>query len=300
MSRIIIAGANGFLGRYLTRYFHNKGWEVVGLARHEKGLDPHCAFLRWDGKTLGDWVQYLNGADAVINLAGRSVNCRHSGRNKRLIMSSRVDSTKVIGEAIASCEHPPPVWLNASTAAIYQTLKNRPQCEGGKVADHFSAEVAKAWEGAFFGAQVPETVRRVALRTSLVMANEPGTIYSYLLKLAKFFLGGAVAGGKQMVSWIHVEDYCRAVDWLVEHREIRGALNITSLEPVSNAEMMRRFRQAAKRPFGLPAARWMVEIGAFFLNTEPELIVSSLWVEPKRLRQNGFEFLHPELEPWEW
>lgn len=300
MKRVVIAGANGFLGRYLSRHFHAKGWEVVGMARRKKGLDPNCAYIEWDGKTLGDWAQYLNGAHAVINLVGRSVNCRYSRLNMRQIMDSRVKSTEVIGQAIAACEHPPTVWLNASTAAIYKTLKNRAQCEGGKVGESFAAKVGKAWEGAFFGAELPDTIRRVALRTSLVMADEPGTVYRYLLKLAKFFLGGPVAGGKQMMSWIHVQDYCRAVEWLVEHQEIRGALNITSPEPVTNAEMMKRFRKKAKRPFGLPAATWMVEIGAFFLRTETELIVKSLWVEPKRLQQNGFEFLYPELEPWEW
>lgn len=300
MRRIIIAGANGFLGRYLTRHFHGKGWEVIGIARRQKGLDPHCTFVAWDGKTLGDWAQYLNGADVVVNMAGRSVNCRYTKRNKRQIIDSRVDSTKVIGEAIAACEHPPAVWFNASTAAIYKTLKDRPQHEGGQTGEGFSVEVAKAWEEAFFGSKVPETVRKVALRTSLVMANEPGTVYHYLLRLAKLFLGGPVAGGKQMVSWIHVEDYCRAVEWIVEQYQIRGGLNITSPEPVTNAEMMQRFRKLAKRPFGLPAAKWMAEIGAFFLRTETELVVKSLWVIPKRLQQNGFEFLHPEMEPWEW
>ena len=300
MSKIIIAGANGFLGRYLTRHFHAKGWEVVGMARREKGLDPNCRYVNWDGKTLGDWAGGFEGTNAIINLAGRSINCRHTKRNKRQIMDSRVDSTKVIGQAIAACENPPDVWLNASTAAIYRTLKKGPQSEGGQLDEGLAVEVAKAWEGAFFGAEVSEKVRRVALRTSLVMAKEPGTVYFYLLKLAKLFLGGPVGGGKQMVSWIHVEDYCRAVEWLVDHPEIRGGLNITSPEPVTNAEMMLRFRKLAKRPFGLPAAGWMAEIGAFFLRTETNLILKSQWVVPKRLEQNGFEFHYPEMEPWEW
>jgi len=300
MRKIIIAGANGFLGRYLTRHFHAKGWEVVGMARREKGLDPNCRYVHWDGKTLGDWAGEFDGAEAVINLAGRSVNCRHTKRNKRQIMDSRVDSTKVIGAAIAACEHPPGVWLNASTAAIYRTLKKGPQGEGGQLDEGHAVEVVKAWEGAFFGAEVPGGVRKVALRTSLVMAKEPGTVYAYLLKLAKLFLGGPAGGGKQMVSWIHIEDYCRAVEFLLESPQIRGGINITAPEPLTNKEMMRRFRKLAKRPFGFPAAVWMTEIGAFFLSTETDLILKSQWVVPKRLEQNGFEFHYPEMEPWEW
>ena len=300
MSKIVIAGANGFLGRYLSRYFHAKGWEVVGLARRQQGLDPHCRFVAWDGKTLGEWADEINGAEVLVNMAGRSVNCRYTKRNKSQIMDSRIESTHVLGEAVAKCGTPPGVWLNASTMAIYAQLKNRPQCEGGESADDFSASVGKAWEGAFFAAPTPGEVRKIALRTSLVMGKEPGTVYSYLLKLSKLFLGGAVGGGKQMVSWIHVDDYCRVVDWLVEHREIRGAINITAPEPLTNAEMMRGFRRLANRPFGLPAAGWMVQIGAFFLRTEAELILKSRWVIPKRLQQNGFEFTYPVMRPWEW
>jgi uncharacterized protein (TIGR01777 family) len=300
MRKLVIAGANGFLGRYLSRHFHSLGWEVVGLARRQQGLDANCRYVNWDGKSLGDWAAEINGADVLVNLAGRSVNCRYSKRNKRQIINSRVESTSILGEAIAACENPPAHWINASTLAVYADLKDKPQCEGGKVGEGFSVEVAKAWEGAFFKAQVPDKVRRVALRISLVMAKEPGTVYSYLLKLSKMFLGGPVGGGKQMVSWIHVDDFCRAVEWLIEHPEIRGAINITSPEPLTNKEMMRRFRKLAKRPFGLPAAVWMVQIGAFFLRTEAELVLKNRWVIPKRLQQNGFEFSRPELEPWEW
>ena len=300
MRKIIIAGANGFIGRYLTRYFHARNWDVVGLARRPDGLDPHCRHVLWDGKTMGAWANELNGAVAVVNLAGRSINCRHNKKNKKQILDSRVESTSILGQAIASSPYQPQVWLNASTASVYSDAETSPQGEGTKLGEGFFVDVAKAWEGAFMSAKVAVDVRRIALRTSLVMANEPATVFDYLLKLSKLFLGGPVGGGKQMVSWIHVEDYCRAVEWLIEHHDIRGVINITAPDPLTNAEMMKRFRQLARRPFGLPAAGWMAKIGAFFMGTEPDLILKGNWVVPRRLLQNGFVFQYPELEPTKW
>ncbi|MGB1874031.1 MAG: TIGR01777 family oxidoreductase [Akkermansiaceae bacterium] len=300
MRRLVIAGANGFLGRHLTRYFHKNGWEVVGLARREEGLDAGCRYVHWDGKTMGPWASELNGADAVINLAGRSINCRHNKRNKREIINSRVESTTVLGQAIGSCPNPPSVWLNASSAAVYADAEKNPQGEGAKLGEGFFVDVAKEWEKAFMTARVREEVRRIALRTSLVMADEDGTVFDYLLKLSKLLLGGAAGGGKQMVSWVHVDDYCRAVEWLTEHQDIRGVINITAPDPLSNEKMMQRFRALTKRPFGLPASGWMVKLGALVLGTEAELILKSNWVLPRRLLQNGFVFKYPEFEPEKW
>ena len=183
MKKLIIAGANGFIGRHLTRHFCREGWEVVGLARRKKGLDPNCRHVLWDGKSIGDWASELNGATAVVNLAGRSINCRHNKKNKQEIIDSRVQSTTILGEAIAACSHPPGVWLNASTASIYADAENKPQGEGMKMGEGFFVDVAKAWEGAIMTARVSEGVRRVALRTSLVMAKERGTVFDYLFKL---------------------------------------------------------------------------------------------------------------------
>lgn len=300
MRRLVIAGANGFLGRYLTRHFHSNGWEVVGLARREKGLDAGCRHVFWDGKTMGPWASELNGADAVINLAGRSINCRHNKRNKIEIINSRVESTTVLGQAIGSCPNPPSVWLNASSAAVYADADKNPQGEGAKLGEGFFVDVSKEWEKAFMTARVPEEVRRIALRTSLVMADEDGTVFDYLLKLSKLFLGGSAGGGKQMVSWVHVDDYCRAVEWLTDHHDIRGVINITAPDPLTNEKMMQRFRILAKRPFGLPASGWMVKLGALILGTEAELILKSNWVLPRRLLQNGFVFKYPEFEPDKW
>lgn len=296
----MIAGANGFLGRYITRYFHAKGWEVVGLARRTDGMDERCRYVHWDGRTLGDWSEEMEGCDVLINMAGRSVNCRYNDENKRQIMDSRVESTRVLGQAITACQNPPELWMNASTAALYKDAETQPKDETGEIGEGFSVEVAKAWEAEFYGVKVPGKVRKVALRTSLVMAKEPGTVYDYLLKLSKLFLGGSVGGGKQMVSWIYIEDYCRALEWLIEHDEISGAINMTAPDPITNGEMMRRFRKLAKRPFGLPATAWMAEIGAFLLRTETELILKSRWVLPTRLLANGFVFKHPEMKPEDW
>ncbi len=300
MKKLIIAGANGFLGRHITRHFHSMGWEVVGLVRSKNGLDANCSPVLWDGKTMGAWSAELDGATALINLAGRSINCRHNKKNRRQIMESRVNSTAILGEALALCSHPPEVWLNASTASVYADAEKTPQGEGMKLGQGFFVDVAKGWEGAMMTATVSENVRRIALRTSLVMANEKGTVYDYLLKLSQLFLGGAVGGGKQMVSWVHVEDYCRAVEWLVEHDDIRGVINVTAPDALTNADMMKRFQKLAMRPFGLPATSWMAKLGALVLRTEPSLILKSNWVVPRRLLQNGFVFRHPEMRPEEW
>lgn len=300
MKKLLLAGANGFLARYLTRYFADHGWVVVGLARHSNGMDPQCRYVHWDGKWLGDWLSEVDGCDVLINLTGRTVNCRYNVENKRQIIDSRVDSTRVLGKAINACAHPPSLWLNASTATIYRDSLDRAQDETGEAGEGFSVEVAKAWEDAFFSAVVPETVRKVALRTSMVLADEPGTVYRYLYNLAKYGLGGKIGDGKQMVSWIHIDDVCRITDWLIAHEHIEGAINMTAPEPLSNAEVMRRFRKFVGMPIGLPATRWMAEIGAFFLRTETELILKSRWVVPTRLLENGYVFKYPELALETW
>jgi len=300
MKKLLIAGANGFMARYLTRYFHSKGWNVVGLARHEQGMDKNCRYVNWDGENLGDWAKEIDSCDVVLNLAGRSVNCRYNDANKAEITNSRVNSTRVLGEATAVCDNPPELWMNASTATIYRHAEDFPQSEEGEIGEGFSVGVAKAWESAFYESKVPGKVRKVALRTAMVFADEPGTVYRYLYNLAKFGLGGKVASGNQMVSWVHVEDLCRSVEWLIDHDEISGHINIAAPDAISNKELMHRFRKLARIPFGLPATKWMAELGAFFLRTETELILKSRWVVPTRLQENGFVFKYPEMKPQDW
>lgn len=290
---IVIFGANGFLGRYLCRHFARNGKEVVAVCRSREGWSGDGMFLEWDGKTLGPWALALEGAEAVINLAGRSVNCRYTPQNRAEIISSRVDSTKVIGEAIAACKTPPQTWLNASTATWYRHAEDKPQNDWlGEPGEGFSCEVAQAWEDAFFGAEVPAVTRKLALRIGMVLANEDATVYDVLRKLTARGLGGPMGNGRQRISWIHMEDFLRAVDFAINDPFLDGTINVTAPEFPTNREWMRTFREAVGMPLGLPATRWMLEIGARFMKTEPELVLKSRWADPVRLRDAGFR--------WRW
>ena len=292
---IVIAGANGFLGCALARHFANHGHEVVGLVRRPAEQSPYRA-VQWDGVSLGAWTDSLEEADALINLAGRSVNCRYHNRNRAEILNSRMASTEILGQALSRCVRPPRVWVNSSTATIYRHAEDRPQDEAeGELGEGFSVEIAKSWEKAFFGARVPGSVRKLTLRTAIVLGREKGSALDYLLQLARFRLGGRMGSGRQRVSWIHLEDFCRAVEWLIGRPEIDGIVNVVSPCAVTNREFMCGVRAAAGVRFGLPAARWMLELGALALRSETELILKSRWVSPARLTQHGFEFRWPEL-----
>ncbi len=245
----------------------------------------------------------VEGADVVINLAGRSVDCRYTEANRQEIMESRVLSTKVVGESIARSAHPPKLWMNASTATIYRHVFDRPMDEatgelGGTEPDapaawSFSIEVAKRWEQVFFEAQTPAT-RKVALRAAMVMGPGRDGIFSTLLNLVRFGLGGNAASGRQFVSWIHETDFLRALEFLMRRQEIQGCVNVCAPAPLPYQDFMRGFRRAYGIPIGLPAAKWMLELGAFFLRTETELVLKSRRVIPGRLLRAGFEFLFPE------
>ncbi len=289
---MMIAGANGFMGRYLSRYFIVKGWRVYGLARQTKGLADGVEFIKWDGISMEkSWVGLLEEVDVLINLVGRTVNCRYNDENKRQILDSRINSTKLLGKAVASCLNPPRVWMNASTATIYQDSREKAQTESEGVVGHgFSVDIAKTWEGAFMGAEVSDMVRKIILRTTLVMGDEKGTVMDVLEGLAKKYLGGTMGDGGQMVSWIDINDVCRAVDWMIENESASGAYNLAAPHALTNAEMMKRVRKKVGVSFGLPANEWMLEVGAFFMRTETELILKSRWVYPERLIKEGFVF----------
>jgi uncharacterized protein (TIGR01777 family) len=290
---IVIFGANGFLGRYLTRHFTRTGKEVVAIARRREGWSGDGMFLEWDGKTPGPWAHALEGAEAVINLAGRSVNCRYTPPNRAEILDSRVAATRLIGQAIRSCKVPPNNWFNTSTATYYRHAEDRPQDDWlGELGEGFSCETARAWEDAFFQADVPAATRKVALRIGMVLANEPATVYDVWSKLTRRGLGGAMGDGCQRISWIHMEDLLRAIDFLIQDPFLEGAINLTAPEFPTNREWMRIFREVVGMPIGLPATRWMLEIGARLLNTETELVLKSRWAEPLRMRDAGFR--------WRW
>ena len=298
--KIVIPGGTGQVGTVLARAFMADGHEVVVLSRNP-GKAP-WRIVHWDGAAVTAWAAEIDGADAVINLAGRSVDCRYHAENRRLIMESRINSTRAIGQAIANAARPPGVWLQASTATIYAHRYDGPNDEttgilGGSEADapdtwRFSIEVAKAWEQAANEAIVPGT-RKVLLRSAMTMSPDRGGVFDILLGLARWGLGGASGDGRQFVSWIHDRDFIRAVYYLMDHQELDGPVNLASPNPVSNADFMRTLRVAWGIGFGLPAAKWMLEIGAFFLRTETELILKSRRVVPDRLVQSGFVFQFP-------
>jgi uncharacterized protein (TIGR01777 family) len=299
--RIVIAGGSGFLGQTLAEYFGASGWDVFVLTRMANGRPRAAREVLWDGKHLDSWVEELDGADAVINLTGRTVNCRYGTKNRREIMDSRVNSTRVIGEAIATCAKPPRVWVNASTATIYKHTFEEPHGEGGEIGptheaqDAFSIEVARAWEKALLDAITPAT-RKVAMRAAMVLGKGKNSVFPMLRRLARTGLGGQMGTGEQFVSWIHERDFAKAVEWILDHEELVGPINVAAPNPVTNAEMMRIFREAVGAPFGLPAPQWMLKIGAFVLRTEVELMIKSRKVVPKRLLQSGFEFNFPTMK----
>lgn len=299
-SSLILAGGSGFLGQVLAKHFQSLGWEAVVLTRSPVG-NRTAREVRWDAETLGEWARELEGVAAVVNLTGRSVDCRYNARNRRLIMDSRVDSTRVIGQAIARCQEPPRVWLNASSATIYRHTFGPAWDEGGadftptpEVKDEFSLEVIHAWERALNEAVTPRT-RKVAIRTTMVLGQARNSVFPVLRRLARLGLGGRMGSGEQFVSWLHETDFLRAVEFLIAHEELSGPINLAAPNPVPNHELMRAFRELVGVPVGLPATAWMLEVGAFFLRTETELILKSRRVVPGRLLQAGFEFRFPEL-----
>ncbi|MEB8339529.1 epimerase [Streptomyces endophyticus] len=295
--KIVLPGGTGQVGGVLRRALTAAGHEVVVLTRHP----VRDGEVQWDGRTLGPWTEAVDGSDVVINLAGRSVSCRYTDENLRAMMDSRVDSARVVGQAIAAARKPPRVWLQMSTATIYAHRFDAPNDEatggiGGAepgVPDYwaYSVEIAKNWEREQERAATPQT-RKVALRSAMVMSPDRGGVFDYLLWLARLGLGGPVAGGAQYVSWIHDRDFVRAVEFLIGRDDISGAVNLAAPGPLPQREFMRALRAAWGMPVGLPATRWMAEVGALALRSDTELLLKSRRVVPGRLRDAGFTFDH--------
>ena len=299
--KVIIPGGSGQVGTVLARASHERGDEVVVFSRTQTNAPP-WRVVQWDGETLGDWASEFEGADAVINLAGQSVNCRYTAENRRIIIDSRVKSTRVVGQAIAQSDHPPRVWLQASTATLYAHRYDAPNDEatgiiGGSEPNapdtwRFSIDVVKKWERELNAAATPNT-RKVLMRSAVVMAPDRGGSFDLLLRLVRFGLGGSAGDGKQYVSWIHDQDFVRAADWLIQRDELEGAVNLAAPNPLPNAEFMKTLRRAWGMPFGLPATEWMLELGAWALRSETELILKSRRAIPTRLLDSGFTFEFP-------
>ncbi|PWN72232.1 TIGR01777 family protein [Chryseobacterium phosphatilyticum] len=283
--KIIIAGGTGFLGENLEKYFTEKGNKVDILTRRPKRKNE----IYWNAKTTGEWNSILENSDVLINLTGKSVDCRYHDKNKQEIYSSRIDSTRVLQEAIDACHDKPKIWLNASSATIYvHSEKHLNTEENGIIGDDFSMNICKSWEEEFFKIK-NENVRKVALRTSIVLGNNGGA-FPKLKMITRVGLGGKQGKGNQMVSWVHIDDFCRAVEWIINHKDISGAINITAPEPVSNEIMMRKLRKQFNVSFGLDAPVWQLEIASIFLKTETELLLKSRNVYPQKLLKNGFQF----------
>jgi len=299
--RIVLPGGSGQVGTILARYFHAQGHDVVVLAR--MATPAPWRVVNWDGATLGNWTSELEHADVLINLAGRSVDCRYTPANRRAIKESRIQTTHLLGQAIGHSVHPPRLWMNASTATIYRHALDRPMDEqtgeiGGNELNapakwRFSIDVATGWERAFFDALTPKT-RKIALRSAMIMSPDRGGVFDTLLRLVRFGLGGTTASGMQFVSWIHDADFLRSIAYLIDRNEIDGPVNIASPNPIPNREFMKALRQAWGTRIGLPAASWMLEIGTIFLRTESELVLKSRRVIPGRLLEAGFRVQFPE------
>lgn len=306
----MIAGASGFIGRYLAEHYRAQGATVLLIGR--SGADA-----RW-----GDPIairRAVTGAAAVINLAGRSVNCRYTDANRAEIVRSRLETTRELREAIAASAAPPPVWFNASTATIYRHADDRPMTEeGGELGTGFSVDVAKAWERVFFEGELPGT-RRVALRMTIVLGD--GSALVPLVALTRFGLGGPqrdgrwfataarrnagtfhefhdrARAGRQKFSWVHIRDVLGAIEFLRAHPELDGPVNIAAPEPSDNRTLMATLRRVLRVRIGMPAYRWMLELGSAAIRTETELVLKSRWVLPQRLLDAGYDFAFPDLEP---
>lgn len=303
--KVILAGGSGQIGRALAQTYRNRDWEVVTLGRRPNlaGLCQGESYHVWDGATLGDWQKELDGANWVINLAGRTVNCRYTPENMRQMMNSRVNSARVIGQAIAACSSPPSIWLQMSTATIYAHRLDTPNDEqdgiiGGQEPDvpaywAQSVEIAKAWEQALQESQTPKT-RKVALRAAMVMDHRADGIFDTLHQIVRRRLGGPIGGGQQYVSWIHQDDFTRALDFIEQDPNLDGPVNLCSPNPLPQSEFMKVIRQASGVRIGLPATAWMAKLGAVFMRTDAELVLKSRRVIPKRLIDAGFSFNFPE------
>lgn len=291
--KIVIAGGSGFIGKAISKHFIKKGYEVIVFTRGKSCEKEGVKYEHWDGKTLGGWKDYLNDTELLVNLTGKSVNCRYTEENKRLILSSRVDSTKVLGEAINNVDSPPKLWINSSTATIYDYSLTKPMTEeDGDIGSDFSMSVATVWEDAFFCSTTPNT-RKVALRISLVLGEGEGVL-PVLTKLSKLGLGGFHGNGKQKFAWVHIDDVLGIIDF-VKHNNIEGPINCTTDTTINNKQFMAALRKSLGVPFGIPTPKFAMELGAMIMGTESELILKSRFVKPKRLLDAGYQFKFTDI-----
>ena len=288
MNKLIIAAGTGFLGQVLVNHFKNKFDEIVILTRGKSQTINGIKYVNWNAKTFSGWENELENATVLINLAGKSVDCRYTKENKKEILWSRIQSTRILNKAVLNCTNPPKHWLNSSTSTIYRFSLDKKMDEvNGEIGNDFSINVALSWEKAFYKTETSNTLK-TALRTSIVLGKKGGAFIP-LKTLAKTGFGGKQGKGNQFVSWIHEEDFANAIDFIIQ-KEITGVINIVSPQPVRNADFMQKLRKAVGFPFGIPMNTFLLKIGSFIIRTEPELVLKSRNVIPKRLLENGFQF----------
>ncbi|WP_269226321.1 TIGR01777 family oxidoreductase [Flavobacterium eburneipallidum] len=288
MKKLIIAAGTGFLGEVLINHFKDKFEEIIILTRGESKTNGNIKYVNWNAKTFTGWETALENADVLINLAGKSVDCRYTEKNKKEILLSRIQSTKILNKAVLNCKNPPKHWLNSSTSTIYRFSLDKQMDEiDGEIGNDFSMNVAQSWEKSFFKTETPKTLK-TALRTSIVLGKNGGAFIPLKI-LAKVGFGGKQGSGNQFISWIHEEDFANAVDFIIQ-REMTGVVNIVSPEPIRNFNFMKKLRKAVGFPFGIPINTFLLKIGSFIIRTETELVLKSRNVIPKRLLENGFQF----------
>ncbi|MFE7061340.1 TIGR01777 family oxidoreductase [Sutcliffiella sp. NPDC057660] len=283
--RVVLAGGTGFIGKYLENEFLQKGYEVKIISRQPQHIS-------WEDKK--GIIAALEGSEMLINLAGKSVDCRYNDHNKKVIMDSRTETTEILGKAVLEALQPPELWINSSTATIYRHAEDRPMTEvSGDIGTGFSVDVAKAWEESLFQFQLPKT-RQIALRIAIVLGKDGGVMIPFK-NLVKFGLGGVQGPGSQMFSWIHIEDVHQIILFLKKRKDLSGVFNCAAPNPISNREFMASLRQKMNRRIGLPSPEWLLEIGAVVIRTETELILKSRWVIPERLEQEGYTFQYEKI-----
>lgn len=293
MKKIILAGGSGFIGNYLSQYFWRKGYEVVVLSRREISIRGGVRYEKWNTEETESWREELEEAFILINLSGKSVAVRHNEKNKKEILDSRIKSTRILNKAVSECRNPPQFWFNASGATIYKTSFEEKRDEYyTELEEEFLSDVIIAWEREFFGTEIPN-VSKIAMRTAVVLGKS-GETYEKLNLLSKFGLGGKQGSGNQIMSWIHIEDYARIIDFCIE-KNLNGIVNMASPNPVTNAEMMRAFREMNDVLLGIPTPEWLVILGAKIVGIEPDFVLKSYNVVSKRLSENGFKFKYPMI-----
>ena len=294
MKKLLITAGTGFLGKVLVDNFRDEFDEIVVLTRGKSRVSDSIKYVNWNAKTFSGWEKELENTTVLINLAGKSVDCRYTEENKKEIYNSRIDSTKILNDAVLNCKNPPKHWLNSSTSTIYRFSLDKQMDEiDGEIGDDFSMNIAKSWEKAFFETETPKTLK-TALRTSIVLGKNGGAFIP-IKRLTKFGLGGKQGNGNQFISWIHEKDFARAIEFIIE-KEMVGVVNLVSQNPIMNAEFMKKLRDEMKIPFGLPTPKIVLKFGAKIIGTETELVLKSRNVIPKRLQEKGFTFEFDTIE----